>query len=127
MLICRFSHPPEVSMFGLGFGELLLILAVALIVIGPKKLPGVAQALGRGLAEFRKITDDVQRTIQKEMHAPLREDILRDLDTARAQVKPGPPPSDESAPETPPSPATSQENPSEDGSTRQEPGQDPTA
>lgn len=115
-------------MFGLGFGELLLILAVALIVIGPKKLPGVAQALGRGLAEFRRITDDVQKTIQKEMHAPLREDILRDLETARAQVKPGPPPSDTPAPDAPGEPDhPTQEPPSDDASNSQEPNQEPTA
>jgi Tat protein translocase TatB subunit len=84
-------------MFGLGFGELLLILAVALIVLGPKKLPGVAQALGRGLAELRKVTDDVQKTVQKEIHAPLKEDILKDLQIARAQVKAGPPPGEADA------------------------------
>ena len=38
-------------MFGIGMPELLLILALALIVIGPKKLPDIARALGRGLAE----------------------------------------------------------------------------
>lgn len=91
-------------MFGLGFGEILLILAVALIVLGPKKLPGVAQALGRGLAEFRRITDDVQRTIQKEIHTPLEEEALRDLDPGRAQVKPGPPPSEPPVADTPPPP-----------------------
>ena len=86
-------------MFGLGFGELLLILAAALIVIGPKKLPGLAQALGRGLTEFRRITEDVQKTIQREMHAPLRDDVLRDLEAARAQMKPGPPPGETAVPE----------------------------
>ena len=51
-------------MFGIGMPELLLILAVALIVLGPKKLPEIARALGRGLAEFRRTTDDVKREMQ---------------------------------------------------------------
>jgi Tat protein translocase TatB subunit len=85
-------------MFGLGFGEILLVLAIALIVIGPKKLPDVARGLARGIAEFRRATDDIQRTVQRELHAPLREDLLKDLNSARVQRRPGPPPA------TPPSP-----------------------
>jgi TatA/E family protein of Tat protein translocase len=42
-------------MFGLGMQELLVILVVALIVVGPKKLPDIAKALGRGLAEFKRM------------------------------------------------------------------------
>jgi Tat protein translocase TatB subunit len=79
-------------MFGLGFGEVLLILAVALIVVGPKKLPDLARGIARGLAEFRRATDDIQRTVQRELHAPIRDDFLKDLDAARAQLHPGPPP-----------------------------------
>jgi TatA/E family protein of Tat protein translocase len=44
-------------MFGIGMPELLLILALALIVLGPKKLPELARALGKGMAEFRRATD----------------------------------------------------------------------
>lgn len=43
-------------MFGLGFGELLLIFLIALIFIGPKKLPELAKGLGEGLKEFQKAT-----------------------------------------------------------------------
>jgi sec-independent protein translocase protein TatA len=39
--------------FGLGPGELLLILAIALVVVGPKKLPQVGRSLGKGLREFK--------------------------------------------------------------------------
>lgn len=66
-------------MFGIGMPELLLILAVALIVIGPKKLPDIARALGRGLAEFRKATDDLKSTINAESHIKeTRERLIRE-------------------------------------------------
>jgi TatA/E family protein of Tat protein translocase len=50
----------EASMFGIGMPELLLILALALIVLGPKKLPELARALGKGMAEFRRATDELK-------------------------------------------------------------------
>ena len=53
-------------MFGIGFPELLLILAIALVVIGPKRLPDIARALGRGLSEFKKATDELKQTIHEE-------------------------------------------------------------
>lgn len=49
--------------FGIGATELIVILAVALLVIGPKKLPDLARSLGRGLAEFRRATSDVTEEI----------------------------------------------------------------
>jgi len=45
-------------MFGLGTGELLLLLFIALVFIGPKKLPELARGLGRGIREFQKAKDD---------------------------------------------------------------------
>jgi len=53
-------------MFGIGFPELLLILALALIVIGPKRLPDLAKALGKGMAEFRRATDELKRSMREE-------------------------------------------------------------
>ena len=47
-------------MFGIGMPELILIMALALIVLGPKKLPEIARALGKGLAEFRRATDELK-------------------------------------------------------------------
>jgi Tat protein translocase TatB subunit len=54
-------------MFGMGFPELLLILALALIFIGPKKLPDLARAIGRGLAEFKRATDEMKNSFSEEM------------------------------------------------------------
>ena len=46
-------------MFGLGGGELLLLAFIALIFIGPKKLPELAKGLGKGIREFQKAKDDI--------------------------------------------------------------------
>lgn len=47
-------------MFGIGIPELLLILAIALVCFGPKKLPEIGQAFGRGLREFKDAVNDVK-------------------------------------------------------------------
>jgi TatA/E family protein of Tat protein translocase len=52
-------------MFGIGMPELVLILGLALIVLGPKKLPELAKALGKGLAEFRRATDDLKEEFRQ--------------------------------------------------------------
>lgn len=84
-------------MFGIGMPELLLIMAVALIVIGPKKLPDLARSLGRGLSEFRKATDELKNTLNEE---------------SRTDRKPEPLPSPDR--DTTPSPLTTS-NPYVDG------------
>jgi Tat protein translocase TatB subunit len=48
-------------MFGIGMTELLVIFVVALLVLGPKRLPELARSLGRGLAEFRRASTDMRR------------------------------------------------------------------
>ena len=50
-------------MFGIGMPELVLILVVALIVVGPKKLPDLGKALGRGIKEFRKAASELKDTL----------------------------------------------------------------
>ncbi len=51
-------------MFGIGMPEMLLICAVALIVIGPKKLPDLAKSLGRAFGEFKKATSDLKESLE---------------------------------------------------------------
>jgi len=53
-------------MFGIGMPEMLVILALALIIIGPKKLPDLAKSLGRAMREFKKATSEFKETIQLE-------------------------------------------------------------
>ena len=51
-------------MFGLGIGEIVIILFVALIFIGPKKLPELAKGLGKGFREFQNAANGLKETIQ---------------------------------------------------------------
>ena len=53
-------------MFGLGMPEVLMILAIALIVIGPKKLPDLAKTLGRAMGEFKRSAQDFKRSLDVE-------------------------------------------------------------
>ena len=65
-------------MFGFGFPELLLLFAIALVVIGPKRLPDLARALGRGFAEFKRATDELKTTLTEEARTTqTREELLK--------------------------------------------------
>jgi TatA/E family protein of Tat protein translocase len=88
-------------MFGIGMPELLLILGLALIVLGPKKLPELARALGKGLAEFRRATDELKDEFRN---------MEREIDDASAVGNSKDDRVVESAAESPPakSPATSE-------------------
>lgn len=54
-------------MFGIGGTELLLILVVALIVLGPKSVPQISRTLGRAMGEFRRVSTEFQRTLNTEL------------------------------------------------------------
>ena len=65
-------------MFGIGFPELVVILAVALIVLGPQRLPEVARMLGRAYGQLRRASEEFQNTIRQDLAALERqEDINR--------------------------------------------------
>ena len=64
-------------MFGsIGFPELIVILSIALLVFGPKKLPEVGRSIGRALREFRKTSDEIKERIEEEIQA----DEFRDME-----------------------------------------------
>lgn len=75
-------------MFGtLGGPEIFLILVIALIVFGPRKLPEIGKSVGRMMAEFRKASNDFKRTIEEEVEA----DKLRAMASPDVRDAPAPP------------------------------------
>jgi sec-independent protein translocase protein TatB len=72
-------------MFGIGMPEMLLILAIALIVIGPKKLPDLAKSLGRAFAEFKRATSEIKESLEID-DADLK-DIRTSFDDMRDDLK----------------------------------------
>ncbi len=67
-------------MFGLGMPEIFLILAIALIVIGPKKLPDLAKTLGRAMGEFKRSAQDFKKSIDLDT-------TLKDIDSPASDLK----------------------------------------
>lgn len=60
-------------MFGLGLGEILVIFILALLFLGPKKLPELAKGLGKGIREFQKAKNDILEEPQVESQKTLNE------------------------------------------------------
>jgi TatA/E family protein of Tat protein translocase len=71
-------------MFGIGMPEMILILAIALIVIGPKKLPDLAKSLGRAMNEFKKATREIKESI--DIDGDLK-DVRQSFDDINKDVK----------------------------------------
>jgi sec-independent protein translocase protein TatA len=67
-------------MFGsIGVPELIVILAIALLIFGPKKLPEVGRSLGKALREFRRTSDEIKEKIEEEIQAEEFKDIKEEL------------------------------------------------
>ncbi len=67
-------------MFGnIGFPELLVIMIIALLIFGPKKLPEVGRSLGKALREFRKTSDEIKEKIEEEIQAAEFKDIKEEI------------------------------------------------
>jgi TatA/E family protein of Tat protein translocase len=92
--------------------ELLVILVVALLVLGPKRLPEVARSLGRGMAEFRRASNELRQTLT----APLEEPPVpaKSPKESTAAVKPVASPTESAASAKPPT-SPSDTEPRQDG------------
>jgi len=76
-------------MFGIGMPELIIILGIALVVIGPQKLPELARSIGKGFGELKRATEDLQQNIQAEAKA-LDEKELQEKAKQAAAVESAP-------------------------------------
>jgi sec-independent protein translocase protein TatB len=88
-------------MFGIGTGEIVIILVLALILLGPQRLPDAAKQIGKGLREFRKATEDLKQQFEGELYAlddskqkptlvpPASSQAAIDAATGAATVPPG--------------------------------------
>jgi len=103
-------------MFGLSFGELLIIAVVALILLGPERLPGAARALGKGLRELRQASEDLKDQLETEV----RGDAPRMLPRSVISAMPLPGGDPASAPaERPPSAVANQDAPPHEAALRE--------
>ena len=82
-------HPQTLSwylpMFGIGLPEMIVILAIALIVVGPDKLPGLARSLAKGLMEMKKTLEDVKDNLTQE--GDVLDSVQKDLRKTAEDLK----------------------------------------
>jgi TatA/E family protein of Tat protein translocase len=73
-------------MGSIGVPEMIIIFVVALIVFGPKKLPELGKSLGKGLAEFRRASNELKATIEEEVRSIETEATSKPSDEAEPKT-----------------------------------------
>jgi sec-independent protein translocase protein TatB len=86
-------------MFGLSFGEIVIIAVLALLLLGPERLPEAAKTLGKGLRDLRRATDDIKDQVEREIYSDERKG-------GRPALVPPAAPAPVPGPAGPPPPAT---------------------
>jgi sec-independent protein translocase protein TatB len=106
-------------MFGLSFGEVVIIAILALLLLGPDKLPEAAKTLGKGLREIRRATDELKDQVEAEIYADPKKPVRPAL------VPPVPAQPPVPGPAGPPPAATAENVPGLDAALAEPPGLDP--
>jgi sec-independent protein translocase protein TatA len=77
-------------MFGIGGGELILIIFIALMLFGSEKIPDIARALGKGMAQLKNATNEIKSEIQNSANSPeiskLTSDFTKEIDSLKENV-----------------------------------------
>ncbi len=76
-------------MFGIGLPELILILGIALIVVGPEKLPELAKSLGRGINELKKTATALKESVDEELKEEAVDPWRQNIDATTPADSPG--------------------------------------
>ena len=99
-------------MLNIGPQELLLILVVALVVVGPRRLPELSRSIGKALRSLRTAQDEMRRTVNEVLEPTAVREVTRDLratrDEVRDALRPDPPAERRAAASPSPSPAVSE-------------------
>ncbi|MCX7816072.1 MAG: Sec-independent protein translocase protein TatB [Syntrophales bacterium] len=75
-------------MFGIGFQELIVIAIVALLVVGPEKLPELARSLGKAIGEFKRVAEELTESVTEVVR---REGIDKELKSLKDAINEGTP------------------------------------
>jgi sec-independent protein translocase protein TatB len=104
-------------MFGLSFGEIVIIAVLALLLLGPDRLPEAAKTLGKGLRDLRRATDDLKDQVEREIYVDERK-------LTKPALVPPVPAAPVPGPAGPPPPATTENVPGLEAALAEPPPED---
>lgn len=74
-------------MFNIGMPELILIFIVALIVVGPKRLPEISRSIGKAVSAFKKATLDIKEALEQEVPEEIKQEVREKIGDNNRQNK----------------------------------------